>query len=108
MIRRPPRSTRTDTLFPDTTLFRSAWQLIVRADDPAPQTPAGRAMHVGPADRGLAVRAADGDVAARGPGAGVAGVGAGGGAQPGGDRRGATGNVGTGPRGRAWGRGRGW
>src|SRR3546814_7464727 len=24
MIRRPPRSTRTDTLFPDTTLFRSA------------------------------------------------------------------------------------
>src|SRR3546814_2179717 len=30
MIRRPPRSTRTDTLFPYTTLFRSArkaWQL---------------------------------------------------------------------------------
>src|SRR3546814_7068252 len=29
MIRRPPRSTRTDTLFPDTTLFRSTsrkWQ----------------------------------------------------------------------------------
>src|SRR3546814_1448323 len=25
MIRRPPRSTRTDTLFPSTTLFRSAW-----------------------------------------------------------------------------------
>src|SRR3546814_11826057 len=25
MIRRPPRSTRTDTLFPYTTLFRSAW-----------------------------------------------------------------------------------
>src|SRR3546814_2992236 len=25
MIRRPPRSTRTDTLFPDTTLFRSRW-----------------------------------------------------------------------------------
>src|SRR3546814_1377609 len=25
MIRRPPRSTRTDTLFPDTTLFRSLW-----------------------------------------------------------------------------------
>src|SRR3546814_10118513 len=25
MIRRPPRSTRTDTLFPDTTLFRSIW-----------------------------------------------------------------------------------
>src|SRR3546814_1361441 len=27
MIRRPPRSTRTDTLFPYTTLFRSATQL---------------------------------------------------------------------------------
>src|SRR3546814_8500188 len=27
MIRRPPRSTRTDTLFPYTTLFRSAFQL---------------------------------------------------------------------------------
>src|SRR3546814_1145317 len=27
MIRRPPRSTRTDTLFPYTTLFRSALQL---------------------------------------------------------------------------------
>src|SRR3546814_9481493 len=30
MIRRPPRSTRTDTLFPYTTLFRSAE--VVRAD----------------------------------------------------------------------------
>src|SRR3546814_4781143 len=28
MIRRPPRSTRTDTLFPDTTLFRS--ELLAR------------------------------------------------------------------------------
>src|SRR3546814_13069493 len=27
MIRRPPRSTRTDTLFPYTTLFRSHWEL---------------------------------------------------------------------------------
>src|SRR3546814_8577847 len=26
MIRRPPRSTRTDTLFPYTTLFRSEWR----------------------------------------------------------------------------------
>src|SRR3546814_8335523 len=26
MIRRPPRSTRTDTLFPYTTLFRSYWE----------------------------------------------------------------------------------
>src|SRR3546814_13824310 len=28
MIRRPPRSTRTDTLFPYTTLFRSLWCLL--------------------------------------------------------------------------------
>src|SRR3546814_16567524 len=28
MIRRPPRSTRTDTLFPYTTLFRSHWRTI--------------------------------------------------------------------------------
>src|SRR3546814_7277004 len=32
MIRRPPRSTRTDTLFPYTTLFRSRWfHLSVRS-----------------------------------------------------------------------------
>src|SRR3546814_4072319 len=36
MIRRPPRSTRTDTLFPYTTLFRSRRQVLVRltVDDP--------------------------------------------------------------------------
>src|SRR3546814_10005377 len=28
MIRRPPRSTRTDTLFPYTTLFRSPFQFV--------------------------------------------------------------------------------
>src|SRR3546814_8151134 len=33
MIRLPPRSTRTDTLFPYTTLFRSL-NLILRHDDP--------------------------------------------------------------------------
>src|SRR3546814_1757710 len=31
MIRRPPRSTRTDTLFPYTTLFRSAQRLWAEA-----------------------------------------------------------------------------
>src|SRR3546814_18583780 len=31
MIRRPPRSTRTDTLFPDTTLFRSLRRHTQRA-----------------------------------------------------------------------------
>src|SRR3546814_12617492 len=30
MIRRPPRSTRTDTLFPYTTLFRSTMHLLVQ------------------------------------------------------------------------------
>src|SRR3546814_3249535 len=42
MIRRPPRSTRTDTLFPYTTLFRSkagnAGNNIVRARLPATST----------------------------------------------------------------------
>src|SRR3546814_18511495 len=37
MIRRPPRSTRTDTLFPYTTLFRSlAMLLATRFRKPAP------------------------------------------------------------------------
>src|SRR3546814_20292372 len=35
MIRRPPRSTRTDTLFPYTTLFRSR----INVDFPAPLRP---------------------------------------------------------------------
>src|SRR3546814_1415479 len=34
MIRRPPRSTRTDTLFPYTTLFRSAALPVSTAADP--------------------------------------------------------------------------
>src|SRR3546814_5983718 len=36
MIRRPPRSTRTDTIFPDTRLFRSRpwwWRSPMRLDD---------------------------------------------------------------------------
>src|SRR3546814_19859425 len=35
MIRRPPRSTRTDTLFPYTTLFRSYADLVTLDPDPA-------------------------------------------------------------------------
>src|SRR3546814_14009185 len=35
MIRRPPRSTRTDTLFPYTTLFRSHADAVVRDGDGA-------------------------------------------------------------------------
>src|SRR3546814_17823919 len=38
MIRRPPRSTRTDTLFPYTTLFRSVLATILVGDDPASAT----------------------------------------------------------------------
>src|SRR3546814_18536580 len=37
MIRRPPRSTRTDTLFPYTTLFRSGSTTAYRLIDFAPQ-----------------------------------------------------------------------
>src|SRR3546814_6926315 len=36
MIRRPPRSTRTDTLFPYTTLFRSPTRQTTRRRTPAP------------------------------------------------------------------------
>src|SRR3546814_7686909 len=43
MIRRPPRSTRTDTLFPDTTLFRSAHQHLWRHREPAGQRGADQA-----------------------------------------------------------------
>src|SRR3546814_6235657 len=38
MIRRPPRSTRTDTLFPYTTLFRSMRKVIARRLTESKQT----------------------------------------------------------------------
>src|SRR3546814_4329242 len=45
MIRRPPRSTRTDTLFPYTTLFRSRVQCEARVgDDPLAVAPRDLAM----------------------------------------------------------------
>src|SRR3546814_12052926 len=47
MIRRPPRSTRTDTLFPYPTLFRSAGGLARRRDHQA-----DRAGYLGDAGRG--------------------------------------------------------
>src|SRR3546814_15115474 len=37
MIRRPPRSTRTDTLFPYTTLFRSGHSCDPKAEQPSSQ-----------------------------------------------------------------------
>src|SRR3546814_2042550 len=43
MIRRPPRSTRTDTLFPYTTLFRSAWFGQIRNSIPRSQLSTTRA-----------------------------------------------------------------
>src|SRR3546814_11748847 len=41
MVRRPPSSTRTDTLFPDPTLFRSGLQRLVVAPDVAVGAPDG-------------------------------------------------------------------
>src|SRR3546814_14352223 len=55
MIRRPPRSTRTDTLFPYTTLFRSrAPRILRRFHRPRPQPyvrglPGGHARYLGDA-----------------------------------------------------------
>src|SRR3546814_8917855 len=46
MIRRPPRSTRTDTLFPYTTLFRSVGTAD-RVRETIAQTLAGRGAQVG-------------------------------------------------------------
>src|SRR3546814_12412422 len=56
MIRRPPRSTRTDTLFPYTTLFRSParrsypphsrrWRRLRPGTDPVDREPGGRGGH---------------------------------------------------------------
>src|SRR3546814_3596540 len=56
MIRRPPRSTRTDTLFPYTTLFRS-----YRADRPARRAAVGHRRGPGAArDRQGRERGAEG------------------------------------------------
>src|SRR3546814_6106206 len=50
MIRRPPRSTRTDTLFPYTTLFRSQGQALRAAELAGDDPPAVRRF-AGPGDR---------------------------------------------------------
>src|SRR3546814_6049153 len=49
MIRRPPRSTRTDTLFPYTTLFRSVAQLFASEFDGYVLTHAGETLPPGAA-----------------------------------------------------------
>src|SRR3546814_11838841 len=62
MLRRPPRSTRTDTLFPYTTLFRSPWHVLVEVDhgdlrDPGPAEQLEGALAEA-LERGIAVDAA--------------------------------------------------
>src|SRR3546814_3169629 len=70
MIRRPPRSTRTDTLFPYTTLFRSGrgpGQAQAGSSSPSPAHPGrGGAAHIGELLRGpTAFAAGPGSVTAR-------------------------------------------
>src|SRR3546814_18564578 len=58
MIRRPPRSTRTDTLFPYTTLFRSPGPAPADGQPHGPEHHAGgRVPDVGPRRRPLGPRA---------------------------------------------------
>src|SRR3546814_20507765 len=54
MIRRPPRSTRTDTLFPYTTLCRSDHRQARRTDCLAPAAPARKDKQRDPVQRALA------------------------------------------------------
>src|SRR3546814_2855227 len=53
MIRRPPRSTRTDTLFPYTTLFRSAARRAGHADETLRPDAAGQRARQLPVRAGL-------------------------------------------------------
>src|SRR3546814_3179357 len=57
MIRRPPRSTRTDTLFPYTTLFRSAGPAVPGLREPPPRL-SGRHAGPRPGDRRLCAETA--------------------------------------------------
>src|SRR3546814_13447638 len=54
MLRRPPRSTLTDTLFPYTTLFRSGRDVVVAGGGPAAEVGDGVVRHHGVAARGIA------------------------------------------------------
>src|SRR3546814_6714255 len=67
MIRRPPRSTRTDTLFPSTTLFRSPAGDAGRRPYPSGGSPAAAARTDGQGGRGAAGRAAGRPAAVRRP-----------------------------------------
>src|SRR3546814_3441229 len=70
MIRRPPRSTRTDTLFPYTTLFRSGrkkslgFEMIIETalgmanvDEIAKASPRNEGLHFGVADYAASTKA---------------------------------------------------
>src|SRR3546814_14029555 len=57
MIRRPPRSTRTDTLFPYTTLFRSTCGPVDKG--PGPFLPSGGALVVQASQNLLATKATE-------------------------------------------------
>src|SRR3546814_6538627 len=63
MIRRPPRSTRTDTLFPYTTLFRSVERRIVKRGGEEAIEPFAGPREIGQ-PRFLVIFARHGDVAA--------------------------------------------
>src|SRR3546814_12733913 len=62
MIRRPPRSTRTDTLFPYTTLFRSAEMLTVYGTELPSRLFLGTAQYPSPAILAEAVRTSQASV----------------------------------------------
>src|SRR3546814_13752364 len=66
MIRRPPRSTRTDTLFPYTTLFRSAGKGVLGIDVVMDGGRGGRASH-GEQDRERRGNGAESNVHRRPP-----------------------------------------
>src|SRR3546814_1883052 len=64
MIRRPPRSTRTDTLFPSTTLFRSQNQTSATRDNWG--TRSGHAVErIGYGESGPRGRTIDGELVAK-------------------------------------------
>src|SRR3546814_18767189 len=57
MVRRPPSSTRTDTLFPYTTLFRSAQiDAAIRLKAPVVEFHTGRYAHLDGAERNAELR----------------------------------------------------
>src|SRR3546814_2808832 len=75
MIRRPPRSPRTDTLFPPPTLFRSRVPVQPRRDAPARHIPASLPRSLGPGWSILRSSGGHHHVGFAGPGARTQGTG---------------------------------